>query len=86
MITITSDQCQKENVIAELNQKLAKQKISHFLIKNNEYTTVSLIALDYKKLYLKIADSFLDIANVNPYMHIMLFYTDFTHIEITEVD
>ena len=86
MTTITNTELQNENVIAELNQKLAKQKISHFLIKNNEYTTVSLIASDYKKLYLKIVDSLLSIANVNPYMHIMLFYTDFTHIEITEVD
>ena len=86
MAIITTQQLKDLNVIAELNQKLAKKKIIFFYVKNNEYTTVSLIASNFEKLRLTKEETFLSIANVNPYMHIMIFYYDFTHIEITEVD
>ena len=80
MTTITNTELQNENVIVKLNTELANFRF--FRVKKNDSLIVSLISSDFKKLSLKNTQYFFDISNNNPYMHIMLFYEDFTHVEV----
>ena len=86
MTTITTDQLRDQNVIAELNDKIAKKEIRMIKIRNNGDPIISLMASEYNTLVFQDKESFLSISNGNPYLHILLWYSDFTKIQLNGVD
>ena len=86
MTTITTEQLKDQNVITELNDKFTKKKIRMVKIRNKDDPIISLIAFEYNTLVFQDKESFLSISSGNPYLHIMLWYNDFTNIQLNEVD
>ena len=84
MSTLTSDQCQKQSVIAELNLKLANKAVRNLYIFNGGFLMVSLQPYQNSTLEFEIYSTFLSIQSFNPYLHVMIPFTNFSHIEITD--
>ena len=84
MTTITNEQLKDENVIAELNTKIANKKIKRLKIYNNGSLK---FALNPSELEVHVGfDLFFSLSVLHPYLLIMLFDNEFSSIEITEVE
>ena len=84
--TLVNAQMKDESVIAKLNQKIANKKIRIFCVWNHGFLKVSLEPNQNSEMKLEKYESFLSIIDFNPYLHIMIPYTEFTTIEFKEVD
>ena len=82
---LTTKNLREPNVIAKLNTKITNKKIIWIHLKNESDPIVSLCPVDFDFITLQNKDTFLSISG-KPYFHIMLYYADFTHIEVRERD
>lgn len=84
MTIIKSEELKDQNVIAKLNNKIAKKEIVYLRIYNQDSLMVAVITLDFEKLYTKSNSFFFAVTNLHPYFNLMLFFEEFSHIEVTD--
>lgn len=84
MTTITSKELRDQNVIAKLNTEITKKEIVYLRIYKNDSLIFSVITSDFEKIYVKSNSFFFAVTNINPYFNIMLFYEEFTYIDVSD--
>ena len=86
MTTITNTEMKDNLIITILNNRIANKKIKDLYMFNKGFLLVSLQPHQNNELTLEKYESFLSIQDFKPYLHIMIPYESFTHIDIREVD
>ena len=72
------------NVIAELNNEIAKEKLLALRIFNKGSLIISIHPSEYTGIRLTYNDETFNIIVMFPYLHILLFDKEYSHIQITE--
>lgn len=84
MATIKSEELKDQNVIAKLNTEIAKKEIVYLRIYNQDSLMFAIITSDFDKMWVKSNGFFFSVTNLHPYFNLMLFYEEFTHIEVND--
>lgn len=84
LTTIKADQLKDQNVIAELNNKIAKKEIVYLRVYTQDGLMFAVITSDFEKIYVKSNGFFFALTNIRPYFNVMLFYEEFTHIIVSD--
>ena len=79
-----SEELIHQSVIAKLNTEIAKKEIVYIKIFNHDSLMFTVMASDFEKIYVKSNGFFFAVTNIHPYFNIMLFYEEFSHIEVSD--
>ena len=81
---IKADNLKDQNVIAELNTKIANKEVIYLRIYNENNLLFGVATCDYDYVIIKSNNVFISVTSLKPYFYTMFFFEEFTGIVVSD--